>query len=132
MRLEQARYAVSRGVTQRRACTLMNVARSGLVYQSKMPLKDGPIIEAMRDYSAQYPRYGARRVRIFLRRDGIVLGRDRAARIWAKAELQVPAKKPKKRYRSQKRQPFVATAPNQVWRMTLSLMGVQTVTSSSV
>ena len=50
MRLERAEYAVSRGVTQRRACTLMNVARSGLVCQSKMPLKDGPIFEAMRDY----------------------------------------------------------------------------------
>ncbi len=56
MRLEQARYAISRGVTQRRACTLMNVARSGLVYQCKMPIEDGPVIDAMRDYSAQYPR----------------------------------------------------------------------------
>ncbi len=74
-RLEQARYAISRGVTQRRACMLMNVARSELVYAHKVPVKDGPIIRAMRDYSAQYPRYSARRVRILLRRDGIVLGR---------------------------------------------------------
>jgi putative transposase len=29
--------------------------------------------------------------------------------------LQVPSKKPKKRYRSQNRQPFVATGRNQVW-----------------
>ena len=113
--LKQARYAISQGVTQRRACTLMNVARSGLVYAQKMPVKDGPVIRAMRDYSAQYPRYGARRVPIFLRRDGIVLGRDRAARIWAAAGLQLPSKKPKKRYRSHIRKPCVATAPNQVW-----------------
>ena len=44
-RLEQARYAIGRGVTQRRACTLMNVARSGLVYECKMPVRDGSIIE---------------------------------------------------------------------------------------
>ena len=55
-RLEQARYAIGRGVTQRRACTLMNVARSGLVYECKMPVRDGPIIRAMRNYSAQYLR----------------------------------------------------------------------------
>ena len=110
-RLEQARYAVGRGISQRRACTLLSVARSGLGYQCKMPVKDRPIVAAMRQYSAQYPRYGARRIRIFLRRDGLILGRDRAARIWARAGLQVPAK----RIRSQNRQPFVATGPNEVW-----------------
>ena len=58
-RLEQARYAVGRGIPQRRACTLLSVARSGLDYQCKMPVKDRPIVAAMRQYSEQYPRYGA-------------------------------------------------------------------------
>jgi transposase InsO family protein len=54
-------------------------------------------------------------VRIFLRRDGIVFGRDRVARILRSCRAAGAPKKPRKRYRSQNRQPFVATAPNQVW-----------------
>jgi len=55
------------------------------------------------------------RIRVLLARDGIRIGRDRSARIWAAAGLQVPAKKPRKRYRTHRPQPFAATAPNEVW-----------------
>jgi hypothetical protein len=44
----------------------------------------------------------------------MTIGRDRVARIWAAAGLQVLAKRGRKRYRCNGRQPFVATAPNQV------------------
>jgi putative transposase len=54
-------------------------------------------------------------VRIFLRRDGISLGRDRTARIWAKHGLQVPAKKTKKRYRPERTQIGAPSRPNEVW-----------------
>jgi len=57
-RLAQARYAISRGVSQRRACALMDVSRSGLYYTLKMPTKDAPVIEVMQRLSGQYPRFG--------------------------------------------------------------------------
>lgn len=31
----------------------------------QMPIKDAPIVQGMRHYSGKYPRFGARRVRIF-------------------------------------------------------------------
>ena len=48
-RLEQVRCAVQRGLSQRRACALMGAARSGLHYELRMPAKDAPVIEAMKD-----------------------------------------------------------------------------------
>jgi putative transposase len=45
------------------------VARSALSYQGRKAVKDAPMVERMRELSAQYPRYGYRRIRIFLGRD---------------------------------------------------------------
>jgi putative transposase len=60
-------------------------------------------------------RFGWRRVRVFLKRDGLTIGRDRAARIWAVSGLQLPTKIGRQRCLSNGHQPFVAIAPNQVW-----------------
>ena len=40
--------------------------------------------------SATYPRYGYRRIRIFLERDGHAMSFGRAHRLWRRARLQVP------------------------------------------
>ena len=54
-RKEQASYAINRGLSQRRACTLLNIGRSSLYYSHKMPVKDAPVIEAMKKLSGVYP-----------------------------------------------------------------------------
>jgi len=115
-RLAQARYALHRGVSQRRACALMEVSRSGLYYTLRIPVKDAPVIDAMRRLSEQYPRFGSRRIRIFLEREGIRIGQERCARLWGQAGLQVPTKK--KRHRAMTpAQPrtCLPTAKNTVW-----------------
>lgn len=56
--------------------------RSTLSYELRLPAKDAPVIEAMKLLSAQYPRYGYRRIRIFLRRQGLQLSGSRTHRIW--------------------------------------------------
>lgn len=99
-RRQQVVYATVRGLSQRRACALLSVARSGLDYESRMVSKDGPVLSAMVLLSAQYPRYGYRRIQVFLERLGHRMSADRAWRLWRKAGLQVPRKRPRRRLAS--------------------------------
>ena len=62
-RREAVAYATGRGLSQRRACTLLSVARSALDYRSRKPAKDAPVLARMGELRAQYPRYGYRRIR---------------------------------------------------------------------
>jgi len=47
VRKEQTIYAIKRGLNQRRACTLLSISRSSLTYVSRMPVKDGAVVQAM-------------------------------------------------------------------------------------
>lgn len=113
-RKEQASYAIKRGISQRRACTLLNISRTSLYYSLKMPTKDAPVIDAMKQLSGTYPRFGYRRIQIFLQRDGFDVGKERCGRLWAKAGLQVPKKRPRRRVSSAPR-PLAPTSQNSVW-----------------
>jgi putative transposase len=108
-------YATGRGLSQRRACTLIGVGRSALRYRSRKAEKDAPVVRRMAELSARYPRYGYRRIRIFLGRDGHRMSAGRAYRLWRGARLQVPRRRPRKRLASGRPRPQAPTGPNQVW-----------------
>ena len=93
-RREQIAFACERGLSKRRACGLLEVSRSSLSYRLRLPAKDAPVIEAMQQLSAQYPRFGYRRIRIFLLRQGHRLGWHRTHRLWRKAGLQLARRRP--------------------------------------
>ncbi len=109
------RYAESRGLSQRKACRLLSVARSALRYESKRDAADAPVVRRMAELSARYPRYGYRRIRIFLERDGYRMGTDRAHRLWKFAGLQVPRKRPRRRAAASRPRPLPPTGPGHVW-----------------
>ena len=108
-------YATGKGLSQRRACTLLGVGRSALRYCSIKQAKDAPALARMAELSAQYPRYGYRRIAIFLGRDGHVMSFGRAHRLWRRARLQVPRKRPRKRIATGRPRPNAPTGANQVW-----------------
>ena len=115
VRRQQVGFLIERGISQRRACRLIGVARSALTYVSKLALKDAPLIEAMKRLSGQYPRYGYRRIRIFLRREGMAMSPARAERLWRKARLQLPRRRPRRRVATSRERPLPPRAANHVW-----------------
>jgi putative transposase len=114
-RRSQVAYATGKGLSQRRACTLIGVGRSALHYRSVKAEKDAPVLKRMAELSALYPRYGYRRIAVFLGRDGHRLSFGRAHRLWRRAKLQVPRKRPRKRVATSRPRPDAPTGANQVW-----------------
>jgi putative transposase len=113
-RREHVAYAQHGGLSQRRSCTLLKVARSALDYRSTKAIEDRPVPERMAVLAAQYPRYGYRRIRIFLGRDGHPMSAGRAHRLWRFAKLQVPRRRPRKRIAPGRPRPRAPTGANQV------------------
>jgi len=91
------------------------VARSTLTYRSQLVVRDAPALEAMRRLAAQYPRYGYRRIRIFLKREGHVMSTDGTHRLWRQAGLQVPRRRPRRRVTANRPRPVPAARVNHVW-----------------
>jgi putative transposase len=106
---------MDRGVSQRRACALMQIARSTLFYIPEMPLKNAALTTAMQRLSQQYPRYGSRRIQVFLHREGMQIGKDKCSRLWAEQGLQVPRKRRRRRVAASRPRPLVPAAANSVW-----------------
>ena len=114
-RREQVAFAMTRGHSQRQACELIGTSRSALTYRSVRAERDAPVIAAMKRLARQYPRYGYRRIRIFLNREGHTMSWQRAHRLWKTAELQLPKRRPRRRIASSQPRPLPAFAPNSVW-----------------
>lgn len=115
VRRQQVGYARQRGLSSRRACALLSVARSTLGYCSRLAAKDAPVIAAMRDLAVQYPRFGYRRIQVFLERQGHVMSTDRAHRLWRQAGLQVPRRRSRRRVSSGRPRPLPPTGIGHVW-----------------
>lgn len=115
VRRQAVELAHSRGLSYRRACALFRVARSTLRYGSRLHERDAPVKSRMLAFAAQYPRYGYRRIRVFLEREGHQMSAARAHRIWRSAGLQVPRKRPRRRVAASRPRPLPASGANQVW-----------------
>ena len=104
-----------RGHSKRQACELIGTSRSTLAYRSIRAERDAPMIAAMKRLALQYPRYGYRRIRIFLKREGHTMSSQRAHRLWRAAGLQLARRRPRRRIATSRPRPLPPFAPNSVW-----------------
>lgn len=91
-------HAQEQGMSERRACRLVNQPRGTQRYQLTRREDEDALTEAIVELASQYGRYGYRRVTALLKRDGWQVGKDRVERIWRREGLKVPQKqKPRRR-----------------------------------
>jgi putative transposase len=93
----------------------MSTARSALHYESRLIARDAPVLTLMHELAAQYPRYGYRRIQVFLARRGHTMSADRTHRLWRQAGLQVPRKRPRRRVATSRPRPLAPATANAVW-----------------
>ena len=107
-------FLVERGLSQRRACTLVQLPRATLRYQAR-PEGNSELDQQVQELARQHPRYGYRRVWALLRRRQVRVNKKRVHRLWKRAKLQVRKVRRKRRAARQSGLPIEATHPGHVW-----------------
>ena len=121
VRRQQVASARRRGLSSRRACAVLSVARSTLGYQARLQRHDAPALAIMRKLAGQYPQYGYRKIQIFLARRGHPMSAGR------QAGLQVPRRRPRRRVATRRPRPPLPTARNHVRAYDFVLLSVSSV-----
>ncbi len=113
-RREQVDYAVSRGRSVRRSCALLQVSRSALGYESRMPARDMGLSAALEAIAARHPRYGHRFAWALLRREGQRVNRKRVRRVWRSLGLSVRRRR-RRKIRTGVPRVLAPSRANEVW-----------------
>ena len=101
--------------SQRKACDLAGISRTGFRYQPKAS-GDESLRQRLKALASQYPRYGYLLLHNLLKQEGLVVNKKRTYRLYTNEGLQVRTKKRKKLTRPR----LVMDTPqsvNQRWSM---------------
>lgn len=94
------RHVVAKlGVSIRRACRVVGLARESLRYKLKRPEMDKPLIRDMRRLANEYPGWGYKKIWKLLRDEGWVVNKKRVWRLWRQEGLCIERKPRKPRHK---------------------------------
>jgi putative transposase len=112
-----AHLCEAHGVSQRRACNVLQVDRSSVRYKSKK-IDDAELRDAIKRVARDRRRFGYRRINVMLQREGIYMNHKKLRRIYTEEKLQVRRRGGRKRALGTRRRPMeVPDGPNQRWSL---------------
>jgi putative transposase len=104
------------GVSQRRACRIIGVDRTGVRYRSRRS-DDAALRQRLRELAQLRRRFGYRRLHVLLRREGQVVNRKRVYRLYREERLTVRRRGGRKRALGTRAALMVPTRANQRWSL---------------
>lgn len=103
-------------VSQRRACSALNVDRSTVRYQSRRS-DDSDLRDALKAVAKERRRFGYRRLQVMVERQGWQVNHKKFRRIYREEKLQVRRRGGRKRALGTRRPMVVPDSPNQRWSL---------------
>jgi putative transposase len=105
------------GFSQRRACRLVDGARSTIRYPCRQRRDDAALRARLRELAIQRPRFGYRRLHVLLRREGIIVNHKRIARLYREEGLAVRGRKRKSLTPVRRGRPTAPQGGNEQWAL---------------
>ena len=105
-------------ISERRACRALGVPRSSQRYVGTERGREEELLLRIRALARENPRYGSRRIRALLHREGWSVNLKRVHRLWRREGLKVPQIQRKRRRLGQSENGCTrrrAGRPNHVW-----------------
>lgn len=100
----------------RKSCNAVGISRSTLRYGYKKKPDEDFLVARIRELANENRRYGYRRIKILLEREGLFVNKKRVHRIWKHEGLPLKRKRPKRRAQRGKGEVIrKAEYPNHVW-----------------
>lgn len=104
------------GVSERRACRIVDVDRASMRYRSRRA-GDAAARLRIRDLAAQRRRFGYRRLHVLLRREGYRMNHKRFRRLYREEKLQVRQRGARKRALGARAPLVLPHGPNERWSL---------------
>jgi putative transposase len=104
------------GISERRACSILGADRSAVRYRHRRA-DDAAIRARLKALAAERRRFGWRRLKLLLAREGLHMNHKRLRRLYAEERLQVRRRGGRKRALGTRAPMTLPQAPNQRWSL---------------